>query len=261
VVLGASVTLNWLIEGQNEKRIRDELRLKEPRILQEQQEDPTLGFLLLFRYKGGATGLEGSRASPSFDLLAWRRGYTRSETEEKFKREPQATTEYTYEYGWIDPLEKPSPRVLWTPFAKVALAKFADITRIEFQRVQFKEWGGFDTNGTDGPVNASKWAEKARAFRFLVLRVPAEITIHNVAGRRATKEVESKDVTVVGGRVPALMLDGTAAVTVWPADAATEELFEHTTKISDKEGKLRTIPNLDRVRWLRSEQVHLVSPL
>jgi hypothetical protein len=57
------------------------------------------------------------------------------------------------------------------------------------------------------------------------------------------------------------MLDGTAAVTVWPADSETEELFAQTTKISDKEGKLSPIPNIDLIRWLRPDQVQLISPL
>ena len=261
VVMGASITLNWLIDSGNEKRIREQLALKEPQLRKEQEQDKTLGFLLLFRYRAGATGLEGASASPRFEVLSWRRGYTRAEAEDEFKRQPVADVNHRYEYGWIEPLVAPSPLVVSTPWSKVAVARFTDISKIAFQKAQFKEWGGFDTNGRNGPVDARKWGDDARAFRFIVLQPPKEITIHNVAGRRTQKEIDSLQIAVAGGKVPALDLDGTAAVTVWPADAPTERLFENTDKISDKEGKLRTIPNIDRLRWLLPDQVTVVSML
>jgi hypothetical protein len=261
VVMGTSIALNWLIESGNEKRIREELARKEPQIRKEQEQDKTLGFLLLFRYRAGASGLEGSSASPRFEVLSWRRGYTRAEAEDEFRRQPIADVDHRYEFGWIEPLVAPSPLVVATPWRKVAVARFTDISKIAFQKAAFKEWGGFDTNGRNGPVDARRWDADARAFRFIVLQPPKEITIHNVAGRRAQKEIDSRQIAVAGGTVPALDLDGTAAVTVWPADAPTERLFEHTDKISDKEGKLRLVPNIDRVRWLLPDQVTLVSTL
>ena len=260
VILGASVALNSLIARGNEQRMREQYAAKEPELLKEQQESPTLGFLLVFRFSGGSQGLEGSSATARFEGLSWQRGYTRSEAETRWKSTP-TMGEFTYEFAWIDPLTSPSPMVVATPFEKVALARFADIGRIGFQKVKFKEWGGFDTNGFNGPIDATKWAETARAYRFVVLRMPPWITIRNVVGRPGTKDVLSADVPVAGGRVPALDLDGTAAVAVWPADAATAELFAHTDGINDKEGKLGPVVNIDRVRWLRPDQVQIVSAL
>src|SRR5262249_7967524 len=112
-----------------------------------------------------------------------------------------------------------------------------------------------------GPIDATRWAEKARAFRFLVLRMPSTITIRNVAGRLANKDVKSVDVAVAGGRAPELVLNGTSAVNVWPAEGTNEELFENTDPINDKEGKLSPVANIDRVRWLKPGQVQLVSTL
>lgn len=261
VVMGASIGLNWWLEHGNEERIREQLARKEPLMRKEQQEQPTLGFLLLFRYKGGATGTEGAYAAPRFEVLSWRRGYTRSEAEAEFKRQPIADPSARYEFGWIEPLVAPSPLVLATPWTRVALARFTDISKIAFQKAQFKEWGGFDTNGQNGPVDARKWATDARAYRFLVLQPPPQITIRNVAGRLKLEDVDSRDVAVAGGTVPALLLDDTPAVTVWPADAPTEELFAHTDRISDKEGKLSPIANIDRMRWLRPGQVTIVQTL
>jgi hypothetical protein len=261
VIMGASVTLSWLVERDNEKLIREEVNRKLPALTKEQADDPQLGFLLIFKYKGGHTGLEGASVPPSFEKLGWQRGYTRSEAETTWKNTPRYETGYTYEFGWVDPLQKPSPLVIATPFEKVGLGRFADIAKIEFQRAQFKEWGGFDTKGTDGPLDATKWADVANAYRFLILRMPPSVPIFNVNGRRDTHGVTTQDVSVKGGRAPAVDLDGTLAITVWPADDATEELFKRTRAIDDKENKLSPIPNIEFVRWLRPEQVQLISTL
>jgi len=258
-ILGANVTLNWLIESGNEERIRKEIKAKEPLLLKEQKEDPTLGFLLLFRYRGGADSGEGPTASARFEGLGWRRGYTENETKAAWKAAARIDApDSTYQFGWVEPLTPPSPEVLATPFEKVGLAKFADIRKIEFQRVQFKEWGGFDTNGWDGPVDATKW-DDAEGFRFIVMRMPPKISYRNVGGRLDTKEVTIRDQPVSGGDVPALMLDGTVpAITVWPADEKTAKLFAATEEVGDKEGKLEPLANIDVVRWLRPSQVKLL---
>lgn len=259
VILGASVALNSLIERGNARRIQEQFAAREPELAKEQQENPTLGFLVALRFSGGGAGLEGTTASARFESLSWQRGYTRSETEARWNSTPRFG-ESTYEFVWIDPLVTPSPSVVATPFEKVALARFADISRIGFQKVQFKEWGGFDTNGVNGPIDATKWRRTdARSYRFLVLRMPPRITIRNVVGRPATKDVRSVDVQVAGGSVPAVDLGDATAVAVWPAEAATEELFAHTDRVSDKEGKLSPVVNIDRVRWLRPAQVQVVT--
>jgi hypothetical protein len=259
VIMGASITLNWLIERGNEKRIKEEINRKLPLLTKEQADDPQLGFLLIFKYRGGASGDEGTSASPRFESLGWRRAYTRSEGETAFRATPHYETGYMYEFGWVEPLQKPSPLVIATPFTKFGLGRFADITKIEFQRAQFKEWGGFDTKGTDGPVDATNWATDATAYRFLILEMPPRVPTINVNGRLDSHGVTTTNVSVNGGMVPAVDLDGTSAVTVWPADDDTETLFQHTRAIDDKEDKLRPIPNIEMVRWLRPEQVTLVT--
>ena len=120
------------------KRIREQLALKEPQLQKEQEQDKTLGFLLLFRYRAGASGLEGASASPRFEVLSWRRGYTRAEAEDEFKRQPVADVNHRYEYGWIEPLVAPSPLVVSTPWSKVAVARFTDISKIAFQKAQLR---------------------------------------------------------------------------------------------------------------------------
>jgi hypothetical protein len=262
VILGASYMFNWLIESDNEKRAKEEIEKWRPSMLKEQKDDPTLGFLLLFGFSGGVDSGEGPSASARFETLSWRRGYNEQEAKARWKAEAHIDRPgITYQFGWVEPLEAPSPEVLTTPFEKVWLAKFADISQIEFQRVEFKEWGGFDTNGKDGPINATKW-DDAEGFRFIVLRMPPQVRYRNVAGRPDQMKVTIKDQPVIGGAAPALMLDGKVpAITVWPADAKTAALFDATHTVGDKEGKLEPLANVDLVRWLKPSQVKLLTKL
>lgn len=264
VILGASYTFNWIIDSANEREMKAEIARQQPAMLKEQQDDPTLGFLLVFLFSGGSDSGEGATASAGFRELRWRRGYTEQEAKAKWNSEAriEGDSTYSYRFGWIAPVKAPSPLVVATPFQKVALAKFADISAIEFQRVEFKEWGGFDSYGTDGPLDATKWSEKAEAFRFIVLRMPAQVNYRNVADQPDKKAVAIEDQTVIGGVVPALMLDGDdPAITVWPADDATRELFARTHQVSDTEHKLLPLTNINLVRWLVPSQVKLLAKL
>src|SRR5439155_691771 len=87
LIMGASILLDWLDNRENEKRIREEAQRKEKELLKEQAAEPQLGFLLLFRFKRGAEGMDGNTSAPSFQGLGWRRGYTESETKENWAAE------------------------------------------------------------------------------------------------------------------------------------------------------------------------------
>jgi hypothetical protein len=89
--------------------------------------------------------------------------------------------------------------------------------------------------------------------------MPRSVPITSVNGNLDSHGVTTTNVAVHGGTVPAVDLDGTTAVTVWPADDDTETLFQNTRAIDDKENKLRPIPNIEMVRWLRPEQITLVT--
>jgi hypothetical protein len=259
LILGASITLDWLIESGNEGRIRAERERIEHTMLKEQEMEPTLGFLLIFRYDGGATGLEGSSASPRFTRLSWRRGYTESEAKASWDSEARNEVGVTHQFGWVPPLTAPSPMVMATPFEKAAVAKWADIRKIEFQRVQFKEWGGFDTAGRDGPYDGARWAKVFEAQRFIVLRMPTQIQHLDINRRFTTKKITIKDQRIAGGTVPAVLLDGTPAIAVWAADEPTAQFFRgFSRRIGDKENKLEHMTNIEFVRWLPPEQIKLV---
>ena len=52
--------------------------------------------------------------------------------------------------------------------------------------------------------------------------------------------------------------DDTPAVTVWPADKATWELFSKAPRIDDKEHKLDLVTNMQFVRWMEPGTIELV---
>ncbi|MDQ3971348.1 MAG: hypothetical protein M3227_06635 [Thermoproteota archaeon] len=253
-VLGANVALNWLIGSGNEERIREEVAKKEPLLKQEQMAHQTLGFLLIFRYKKTSAGV-----TPRFHSLRSKRGHTEHEAMQTWLRSAEyelESNEFSFEYSWIPPLEQPSPLVLTTPFPKVALAEFADQGRVQFQEVGFRQVGGFYEKNKTKKYDFSR----LHRYQFIVMQMPKEISYMTPGGRIDTKDVTLAEHAVAGGRVPIIMLDDdTPAVALWPADDETVKLFKAVPRISDKAGALRHHTNLHLVRWVRPEQVRVVS--
>ncbi len=259
-IMGASILLNRIIESGNEDRIRAALKAREADMTKLLQAEPTLGFLLVFRFEGASKGLEGSHASGRFKRFSFRRGYTESEARAAWNAEPRHLERgVEYEFGWVPPAQAPDPMALATPFTKVALARWANPRRMVFVRASFAEWGGFGEKGTDGPHEPEKYLHVYEKHRFLVLRMPPQLGFMGAGRRNRTAEVKTTEVAVGGGKAPAVMLDSTAAVTVWPADESTETFFrKFSRQISYKEGTLTGIPNIDIVRWVPPDQVQLV---
>jgi hypothetical protein len=259
VILGANVGLNWIIEARNGKRMQEALAKLEPGLRKEQQQHPTMGFLLIFRFTGARQTPDGPSATGRFQGVTYRRGYTRAEVEARWNQEPPLDPDQSFMTAWIDPSVAPSPLELHTPFEKVALAKFADIRKIRFQDVQFAEWGGFDEDGQSSTLDASTFRDLAEGYRFIVLRMPSEIRHYDINRRVKQKSIDIEERAVRGGHVPVVMLDGDEpAVAVWPADKTTAELFAHTRPVDDKERKLDVNTNIRLVRWLRPAQVEIV---
>jgi hypothetical protein len=259
-IMGTSIALNRIIESGNEDRIRAALKAREADMVKLQKEEPTLGFLLVFRYEGASKGLEGSHASGRFTRFSFRRGYTESEARAAWNAEARYVERgVEYEFGWVPPAEAPDPMLVATPFVKVALARWANPRRMVFVRASFAEWGGFGEKGTDGPHEPEKYLHVYEKMRFVVLRMPPKLSFMGAGRRSRTADVTTTEVAVGGGKAPAVMLDSTPAVTVWPADESAEGFFRRFSRqVSYKEGTLAGIPNIDIVRWVPPDQVQLV---
>ena len=174
-IMGANIAFNWIIEAGNEKRIKQSLGKLEPEMLKDRADSPTMGFLLVFRFSGGRVSADGPSAAARFEGLSYRRAYTESEAMTRWRNESRYEADASYSFKWIDPQVMPSPFELYTPFEKVALAKFADVRKIQFQNVEFAEWGGF---GDDGLSTAPRRDPLARDGRGDALPRPAHPRPH-----------------------------------------------------------------------------------
>lgn len=261
-ILGVNIGANMVIDALNAKRMQADLTRNEPAMQQAQDQDPTLGFLLVFYFEGGVDSGEGATASGRYVRMGWRQGYTESEATDSWRKEPRHLQRGdTQAFQWIPPKQAPPPEVMYAPFRKVAVAKFADIANIRFQKVSFAEIGGFDEKGQDEKVDATRWKTIADDYRFIVMEMPSSVPYRDVAGHRDTMSVPLSARRTRGGDVPVILLDDdTPAVAVWPVGENVQKLFSLMRPINDKEGRLM-ITNIRFVRWLRPEQVEVVQSL
>jgi hypothetical protein len=259
VVQGVNIVLNYLIGGENADAIRAALDRIRPEIKAAQAARPTSGHLLIFRYRTAGEGV-----TPKFESVAQREGYTQDEAKERWANSPDYAREpeNTFEFSWIPPVVQPPAVVLATPWPKVAIAQFADQSRLQFQKAQFSQLGGFGARGRTKTYDMHTLAK----FQFAVLEIPKTLTYVNPADKLANKDVGVGQRDVAGGRLPVIMLDSdTPAVTVWPVDDLTHGLFTAAGKmggrLDDKVGALRHHVGVDLVRWLPPEQVRAINML
>ncbi len=256
-IAGLNIALNFLIEWRNEKRIKEE-QIRIERLLKDDPAwNPTKGVLAVFRFTGGRQDEDsGLFASARFDRLDYWLGFTEAEARATWlARRPTLRTGVHDYFVWTPPKQQPEAARIHTPFTKVAIAEFADYHKVAFQKVEFEVARGFRQRGIDGPVDAS-----GVTYRFLLLRMPPRIEYVGFE-RSSVKELSITETTVASGtRVPALVLNGgVVAVAVWAADGTTQELFKATPPVDDIYHTLRNIINIDLVRWVRPEQVRVLS--
>jgi hypothetical protein len=259
VVAGLNIGFNWYIGRQNERDIKQALATVEPELLRLQRTRPDQGILLDLRFTGGVDSGEGPTAAARFAGLSYSVG--RSEDEamaaRKASMEQAGSTHSTF---WIKPLSPVAvPPVGWTP---VAVATFADLSQVEFQRLRFAQIGGFSTGGSIGPVDLSG-RPVMKQLEFLVLRVPPQIPYSGPGGGEKREEVTVSDRPVTGGAVPALMADGDPVIAVVAANDLTVGLFEaggSALLVDDKVKALR-VPHLSAVRWLAPDQLKVLRKL
>jgi hypothetical protein len=257
--LGANIAFNWIIGWQNEKRIAAALAAREGELKAVQLGDVTSGILLTFRFAGGVDSGEGPTAAARFEGLSYMTGRSADEARQTWNKQARLDVGSRYDFVWIPPLSPVAvPPPGWSP---VARGVFADLKKVQFQRLEFAQVGGFDTDGTLGPHDFST-LRIASGWEFVILRVPNEIPYYGPGGGYNTRKVTVENLSVAGGQVPAMIVDGTACVAVVAANSDTLGFFEGKgiaarTRIDDKMNALRAVVNIDEVRWLRLDQIRL----
>jgi GH24 family phage-related lysozyme (muramidase) len=263
-VLGANIAFNWVIGALNEKRIQRALDAMNKELTAVHEQQSNMGILLIFSFSGGADSGQGPTAAARFERVTYMTALSRDYAMEQWRRQPRIDPPgMRYEFGWIDAISPQAvPPADWGP---TALAKFADVSEIEFQRMGFAQIGGFDTKGTVGPVNFSKYPI-AKGYQFYVLQIPSSIPYYGPGGGLKHESVRIENRSVAGGTVPAMIIDDTAIAAVVAANADTLGFFhakgaQASMEIDDKNNALRAVPNIDEVRWLRLKQIQVIKRL
>ena len=131
--MAANAAANKIISVQNKRDIKKALESVERDLQAQQTSDPSLGILLEFRFRGGADSGEGPTAEARFDGLSWARPQRVRGAGKVHVRRCVGDRPVT----WIPPL---APESDWEDGG---LAKFADVTKVEFVRLEFAQVGGF----------------------------------------------------------------------------------------------------------------------
>jgi hypothetical protein len=247
--MAANAAFNHILSSMNEHDIKAALESREAEVQAAQADDPSQGFLFILRFTGGVDSLEGPTAQARFQGLRVERGHDEGEARKKVKTDdPDAT----YQSFWIPPV---APAFAWE---NLGVGKFADTSRIEFQRLSFAQLGGFSIRGPYPANLSTKIQTMAAGLRFHILRPPTAITYRGVRGQRETEAVKTEDRDVIDGRVTAMVIDGTPLVPVMAADQQTLGFFRADPALSLDDSGVVMESNVADVRWLRPEQIQMV---
>jgi hypothetical protein len=268
--------LNFVIQGINdaiqERRMQEAWSRMQPNVERQLLANPGLGALVLVRFgrreKRGSehdSPLEHTSVFLSIDV-----GYGATETEALANYNRQARIQaggslaVTTQTFFIPPAAPIDPRKLRTPFTSYGVGTFVR-GREKLLRVEWKGFLGFDEI-----EDVAIGLPGGRPLRFLLLVAPTSIAFFNGRTRHETSipvdwrdaascEVHyTRSVSVVDLDRGFFNLGNDAAAMVFPADRACEEAFAGAGRTKDDGGQLRHQVNLDRVRWVRPENIHVL---
>ena len=150
------------------------------------------------------------------------------------------------------------PPSSWGNWENGGLAKFADPSEITFQRLRFGGTRGFTLEGTTTVNFKDQGGHWAQGLRFSVLRPPAAIHYRGMGGGNETESIQIKEWPVHGGRVSAIIIQGTPVVPVIAADGETTAWFRKSKAIELLQFDHVQESNIDDIRWLRPDQITMV---
>ena len=205
---------------------------------------------MVTRFTGGADSGEGPTAAARFAGMTWYRGETEYDAKAQVK---DMSAGVTYSFAWIPPLEPVSD------WGKAGLGMFADVAKMEFQRLGFAQIGGFKVKRRSYPANLGEKAQKwAKGLRFHVLKPPSKVSYRGVRGGNETESLTLSERNVIDGKVTAIMIDGDPIVPVIAADPSTSDFFRADADLAlDHSGVVKE-RNIDDIRWLTPDQIEMV---
>jgi predicted nucleic acid-binding protein len=266
---GVNFALNLINDHIQKGKVEAALAANRSQIASTRAGNETQGVLLLFYYRQYEAPEESIiKPGAVFDYLIWGKGVTPDEA----RRDALATPTISQGTGrnerrfsqevWLPPLKKTALTVARCPFPPIAVGRFflGDSNKAKFQRVTFDVFEGFDDI-----IERSIDLAPEDNVNFAVLNPPAQVYWYNLNGRqsRSVDLLEAK--TANGNTIKVVDLDpwvplGHArAAMVFPMDAACEDFFKLTSPTDNYQTLAAAHINFSMIRWIRPQNIHLLS--
>lgn len=264
---GINFVLNLVNNYIQKKRVDESLDRIKSDVHRTRIESPMFGILVLFYYTQYQAPDESIiKPGAAFDYLLWGKGTTRDEALEDIFSTPTISAgpslmerKFSREV-WVPPLQKSASTKAKCPFPQIAVGRFwlGNSNRAKLQLVEFSVIGGFD----DVMEKTIELPTGTNA-NFAVLKAPTQIVWFNKNGRQSV-DVPLKDIkTANGNTLKAVDLDpwspfNAKAVPVFPITDWTEEVFKAVSPTIGCQ-LLSAYVNFGMIRWIRPENIHLLS--
>ncbi|MEV5545208.1 PIN domain-containing protein [Streptomyces sp. NPDC052309] len=276
---GVEIILNWGTRHTNERRIRAALARKSPMIRRISEEMPSMGILLVFVYKGLYSRESGLSPEPYFDdRIDIALGSTEEEAiaEHLRNRDRLPLPENpVIEYVFLPPRQPANISEITRPFLSVAIATWTETAPVKSNlkyyaplAIQNASFTAFGFRSDDEAVVYVDYFDK-RTFGFFVLNVPKRLGYDDF-GRTLWRDIPVENRPAKsGGSIPAVHLDdGLWASCVFPADDYTDAVFTSPNpsgrprpKPTEHWGRLRRYANFSKARWIRIENIRIISQI
>ena len=269
---GVNFGIQKINDAIQHRRMMEVWNRTKPIVEKRLRDDPSLGAVILFRY-GRRKKQGGEHESPLehvsvFLGIGVGYGYTQDEAEADFYSTDRlfagAGMEVTVQKVFIPPTRAPDYRQLQTPFTPYGVGTFVK-GREKLMRVSWKGVRGFDElNEVRVPV------PEHGGLKFLLMLAPSKITFANGQMRHTTRVASewrdakstapqyTRPVSVVDLDDGLLHYGDDTAAMVFPANAITARAFTGKGETRDPTGHLRNYMNIDKMRWVRPENIHVV---
>jgi hypothetical protein len=261
--MGLNLILNWVNDVVQARRVRAALDAMEAGLARTRTEHPSLGILLIFYYTQQEAPPESLiRPGAVFQHIEMATGRTRDEAEEQWQSKPAVRQGpgpqalIRTQLVWIPPIRPASVAVVRTPFRAVAVGTFV-AGRAQLQDVEWNGLSGFDDEG-----KTTLRLSEGLTPRFLILGLPKEFHWFYIVWHTSSLPLQERP-AAEGGNVPVVALDpsmpfwNVAAAFVFPADDATDALFDTAPPTRDNLRHIRYV-NFSRGRWVRPENTKVL---
>ncbi|MEW8492464.1 MAG: hypothetical protein AB2604_01560 [Candidatus Thiodiazotropha taylori] len=259
---GVNFLLNWLVNRREQRRVQERLAQEQPGIEREQRRYPDQGIVIIFYYHQVQAPPDSLiQPAATFSHLRWASGRTRDEALRNLRSRstvspaPSSGGVVRSSTIWIPPRRRSNVGNLQKPFRVVGRGIFPTNQAV----LQDVEWGGI--TGFDDSGQTRLRLPTSPQPRFFILEPPQRIQWPH--GRR----IRTTDIPVITRRSnngqnlkavdldPVIPIADTAAVPVFPVDNFTDRLFRTAAATQDNLRQLRFYLNINRVRWVRPNNI------